>query len=64
MVVHWSRLWCSKRKKRESIPSLGPQSFNSPLNNHKVSWLMSERKGSGNIEKSRWYSGVAVVLEA
>ena len=45
---------------RGSIPSLGPQ----PLNNHKVSWLRSERKGLGKIEKSRWFSGGAVLLEA
>ena len=29
----------------------------SPLNNLKVSWLKSERKGLGQIEKSRWCSG-------
>ena len=28
-----------------------------PLNNHGVSWLKSERKGLGKIEKSRWCSG-------
>ena len=60
MVVWWSRLWCSKPQEPESIPSLGP----SPLNNHKVSWLKSERKGLGKMEKSRWCSGGAVVLEA
>ena len=36
----------------------------SPLNNHKVSWLKSERKGLGKTEKSRSCSGGAVVLEA
>ena len=50
----------SKLLERESIPSLGP----SPLKNHKVSWLKSERKGSGKIEMSRWCSGGAVVLDA
>ena len=40
-------------KERESIPTLGP----SLLNNLKVSWLKSERKGFGKIEKSRWCSG-------
>ena len=45
---------------RESIPSLGPI----PLNNLKVNWLKSEKKGLGKIEKSRWCSGGAVVLEA
>ena len=34
----------------------------SSLNNHKVSWLKSERKGSGKIEKSRWCSGGVVVV--
>ena len=34
------------------------------LNNLKVSWLKNERKGLGKIEKSRWCSGGAVVLEA
>ena len=34
----------------------------SPLNNHKVSWLKSERKGLGKIQKSLWCSGGAVVL--
>ena len=34
----------------------------SPLNNLKVSWLKSKRKGLGKIEKSRWCSGGAVVL--
>ena len=34
------------------------------LNNHKVSWLKSEWKELGQIEKSRWCSGGAVVLEA
>ena len=29
----------------------------SPLNNLKVSWLKSERKGLGKIENSRWCSG-------
>ena len=29
----------------------------SSLNNHKVSWLKSEREGLGNIEKSRWCCG-------
>ena len=51
----------SKPKERELIPSLGPQPFK---NNHKVSWLKSERKGVGKIEKSRWRTGGAVVLEA
>ena len=36
----------------------------SPLNNHKVSWLQSEREGLRNIEKSRWCRGGTVVLEA
>ena len=36
----------------------------SPLENLKVSWLKSDRKGLGKIEKSRWRSGVAVVFEA
>ena len=40
-------------KERESIPTLGP----SLLNNLKVSWLKSERKGFGKIEKSRWCCG-------
>ena len=40
-------------KERESIPILGP----SLLNNLKVSWLKSERKGFGKIEKSRWCCG-------
>ena len=40
-------------KERESIPTLGPQL----LNNLKVSWLKSERKGFGKIEKSRWCCG-------
>ena len=35
----------------------------SPLNNHKVSWLKSERKGLGKIEKSRWCSGDALRLK-
>ena len=43
-----------------SVPSLR----SSPLNNLKVSWLKSERKGLGKIEKSRWCSGGAVVPEA
>ena len=60
MVVYWSRLSFSKPKERESIPSLRP----SPLYKLKVSWLKSERKGLGKIEKSRWCSGGAVVLEA
>ena len=38
--------------------------LSNPLNNHKVSWLKSEREGLGKIEKSRWCSGGAVVLEA
>ena len=29
----------------------------SPLNNLKVSWLESERKGLRKMEKSRWCSG-------
>ena len=36
----------------------------SPLNNLKENWLKSERKGLGEIEKSRWCSGGVVVLEA
>ena len=36
----------------------------SPLNNLEVSWLKSERKGLGKIERSRWYSDGAVVFEA
>ena len=40
-------------KERESIPTLGP----SLLNNLKVSWLKSDRKGFGKIEKSRWCRG-------
>ena len=40
-------------KERESIPTLG----HSVLNNLKVSWLKSERKGFGKIEKSRWCRG-------
>ena len=40
-------------KERESIPTLGP----SLLNNLKVSWLKSERKGLGKIEKTRWCRG-------
>ena len=40
-------------KERESSPTLGP----SVLNNIKVSWLKSERKGLGKIEKSRWCRG-------
>ena len=40
-------------KERESIPTLGP----SLLNNLKVSWLKSERKGFGKKEKSRWCCG-------
>ena len=40
-------------KERESIPTLDP----SLLNNLKVSWLKSERKGFGKIEKSRWCCG-------
>ena len=34
-------------KERESIPTLGPRL----LNNLKVCWLKSERKGFGKIEK-------------
>ena len=34
----------------------------SPLNNHKVSWLKSERKGLRRIEKSWWCSGGVVVV--
>ena len=34
----------------------------SSLNNPKVSWLKSERKGLGKIEKSGWCSGGAVVV--
>ena len=40
-------------KERESSPTLG----RSVLNNIKVSWLKSERKGLGKIEKSRWCRG-------
>ena len=40
-------------KERESSPTLSP----SVLNNIKVSWLKSERKGLGKIEKSRWCHG-------
>ena len=34
----------------------------SPLNNVQVSWLKSERKGLGKIEKSRWCSGPRALL--
>ena len=40
-------------KELESISTLGP----SLLNNLKVSWLKSERKGFGKIEKSQWCCG-------
>ena len=50
----------SKPKERESIPSLAP----SPLNNLKVNWIKSERKGQVKIENSRWCSGSAVAPQA
>ena len=50
----------SKPKQRESIPSLA----SSPLNNLKVNWIKSERKGQVKIENSRWGSGSAVVPQA
>ena len=40
-------------KELESVPTLGPRL----LNNLKVSWLKSERKGFDKIEKSRWCCG-------
>ena len=50
----------SNPKELESILSLAP----SALNNLKLTLLKSERKGLDKIEKSRWCSGGAVVLEA